>query len=169
MRHRRAINPLGRKRAHRSAMLSHLASSLVMHKRVHTTVAKAKELRGYLEPVLTKSKTDSTHARRYAFRYLRDKEAVKKLFAEVADKISNRPGGYMRILKEGYRAGDSAEMALVELVDFSEAFSAQQKAKQAKRTRRGGKKGPVKGGTSKGEAGAPAEKQEEKKEAEASS
>lgn len=121
MRHNKAFNHLGRKTGHRKAMLANMASSLLLHKRIETTVAKAKALRIYVEPLITKSKVDSTHSRRIVFSYLKQKEAVTELFRVIAPKIENRPGGYLRILKTGFRAGDGADMALVELVDFNEA------------------------------------------------
>jgi large subunit ribosomal protein L17 len=139
MRHGNKINALGRKRPHRRAMLANMACSLIEHKRINTTVAKAKELRKYVEPLLTKSKTDSTHSRRTVFSYLKQKEAVTELFREVAPKIADRPGGYLRIIKTGRRLGDSAEMCMVELVDFNELLL-QSKPAKAKRSRRGGKK-----------------------------
>jgi large subunit ribosomal protein L17 len=143
MRHNNANNNLGRKSAHRKAMLSNMASSLIMHKRIKTTTAKAKVLRGFIEPILTKSKEDSTHSRRLAFTYLQDKDAVTTLFREVSPKITDRPGGYTRILKIGSRAGDAADMCYIELVDFNEAMlgnTAAGEAKTAKRSRRGSKK-----------------------------
>ena len=143
MRHNNANNNLGRKSAHRKAMLSNMASSLIMHKRIKTTTAKAKVLRVFIEPILTKSKEDSTHSRRLAFTYLQDKDAVTTLFREVAPKISDRPGGYTRILKIGARVGDAAEMCYIELVDFNEAMLAATGAaetKTGKRSRRGAKK-----------------------------
>lgn len=121
MRHNKAINHLGRQAAHRKSMLANMAVSLIMHKRIHTTVAKAKALRQYLEPLITKSKTDSTHSRRIVFSYLKQKEAVTELFGPVARKIADRPGGYLRVLHTGFRQGDGAEMALIEFVDFNEA------------------------------------------------
>ncbi|SNT03861.1 LSU ribosomal protein L17P [Ekhidna lutea] len=141
MRHGKKFNHLGRKTAHRSAMLSNMASSLIMHKRINTTVAKAKALRKYIEPILTKSKTDDTHSRRVAFSYLQDKESVTELFSTVAEKIASRPGGYTRIIKTGARLGDNAEMCMMELVDFNELMlseSGEAKAK-TRRSRRGGK------------------------------
>jgi large subunit ribosomal protein L17 len=120
MRHGKKINHLGRTASHRKAMLSNLASSLILHKRVSTTVAKAKALRKYVEPLLTKSKNDTTHSRRTVFAYLQNKESVKELFDEVSVKIANRPGGYTRIIKTGYRLGDNAEMCVMELVDYNE-------------------------------------------------
>ncbi len=143
MRHNNANNNLGRKSAHRKAMLSNMASSLIMHKRIKTTTAKAKVLRVFIEPILTKSKEDSTHSRRLAFTYLQDKDAVTTLFREVAPKISDRPGGYTRILKIGTRVGDAAEMCYIELVDFNEAMlgaTAGGDAKTTRRSRRGSKK-----------------------------
>ena len=120
MRHKKSFNHLGRKSAHRKAMLSNMASSLIMHKRIETTTAKAKALRRYVEPLITRAKDDSTHARRVVFSYLQDKEAVSELFREVGTKVGDRPGGYTRIIKLGARQGDSAEMCRIELVDFNE-------------------------------------------------
>ena len=140
MRHGKKFNHLGRKTAHRSAMLSNMASSLIMHKRINTTVAKAKALRKYIEPILTKSKTDDTNSRRVVFSYLQDKESVTELFNNVAGKIANRPGGYTRIIKTGARLGDNAEMCMMELVDFNELLLGDESAGKAKtrRSRRGG-------------------------------
>ncbi|MGQ9621397.1 MAG: 50S ribosomal protein L17, partial [Bacteroidales bacterium] len=121
MRHQRVINHLGRTDSHRKAMLSNMATSLILHKRITTTTAKAKALRTYIEPLITRSKEDTTHSRRMVFRYLRNKEAVAELFREVSPKIAERPGGYTRILKTGNRLGDNAEMCIIELVDFNEA------------------------------------------------
>jgi large subunit ribosomal protein L17 len=141
MRHGRTINHLGRKSEHRAALLSNLACSLIEHKRINTTVAKAKALRKYIEPLLTKSKEDSTHSRRTVFSYLKNKEAVTELFREVAPKIADRPGGYVRIIRTGFRQGDNAEMALIELVDFNTIYGKEaEKAAAKKRTRRGGAK-----------------------------
>ena len=134
MRHNKAINHLGRKSAHRKALLSNMASSLILEKRIITTVAKAKALKSYVEPLITKSKDDSTHSRRVVFSYLKSKEAVSELFRNVAPKIADRPGGYTRVLHVGFRQGDAAEMALIELVDFNEAAAAAPKA--AKKTTR---------------------------------
>ena len=120
MRHGDKLNNLGRKTAHRKAMLANMASSLILHKRISTTVAKAKALRIYVEPLLTKSKTDSTHSRRTVFAYLGNKEAVDMLFKEISGKIADRPGGYVRILKTGFRLGDNADMCIIELVDYNE-------------------------------------------------
>lgn len=140
MRHGNKINALGRKKAHREAMLANMACSLIEHKRINTTVTKAKELRKYVEPLITKSKMDSTHSRRVVFSYLKSKDAVSELFREVAPKVAERPGGYLRILKTGRRLGDSAEMCMVELVDFNELLLSAGKPAKAKRSRRGGKK-----------------------------
>ena len=134
MRHNKAINHLGRKSAHRKALLSNMASSLILEKRITTTVAKAKALKSYVEPLITKSKDDSTHSRRVVFSYLKSNEAVSELFRNVAPKIADRPGGYTRVLHVGFRQGDAAEMALIELVDFNEAAAAAPKA--AKKTTR---------------------------------
>ena len=132
MRHNKAINHLGRKSGHRKAMLANMASSLLLHKRIETTVAKAKALRMYVEPLITKSKDDSTHSRRIVFSYLKQKEAVTELFRVIAPKIAERPGGYTRILKTGFRVGDAADMAIIELVDFNEAALAAAPKKEAK-------------------------------------
>ena len=136
MRNGKKINHLGRTAAHRKAMLSNMAASLILHKRLSTTVAKAKALRKYVEPLLTKSKNDTTHSRRTVFAYLQEKEAVKELFDEVSAKIANRPGGYTRILKTGLRLGDNAEMCVIELVDYNEDMLASTGAAGAKKTRR---------------------------------
>jgi large subunit ribosomal protein L17 len=140
MRHGKKINHLGRKSAHRKAMLSNMACSLIEHKRINTTVAKAKALRVYVEPILTKSKTDSTHSRRVVFSYLQSKEAVTELFREVAPKIAERPGGYTRIIRTGNRLGDNAEMCMIELVDFNELMLNDKPEKRTRRSRRGGAK-----------------------------
>ena len=136
MRHNKAINHLGRKSGHRKALLANMATSLILHKRIETTVAKAKALQGYVEPLITKSKEDSTHSRRVVFSYLKNKEAVTELFRTVAPKIADRPGGYTRVLKTGFRQGDGADMALIELVDFNEAALASTAKKAAKKTTR---------------------------------
>ena len=136
MRHNKAINHLGRKSGHRKAMLANMATSLILHKRIETTVAKAKALKMYVEPLITKSKEDSTHSRRVVFSYLKNKEAVTELFRTVAPKIADRPGGYTRVLKTGFRQGDGADMALIELVDFNEAALASAPKKAAKKTTR---------------------------------
>ena len=140
MRHGCKVNKLSRTHAHRVAMLSNMASSLILHKRIETTLAKAKALRGYVEPLINRTKADSTHQRRMVFSYLQNKEAVKELFGDVATKVANRPGGYTRILKLGRRMGDGAEMVMMELVDYNEAMLKETTAKKAKTTRRGGKK-----------------------------
>lgn len=136
MRHNKAINHLGRKSAHRKAMLANMASSLILHKRITTTLAKAKALRMYVEPLITKSKEDTTHSRRTVFSYLKQKQAVTELFRVIAPKIADRPGGYTRILKVGFRQGDASEMALIELVDFNEAAMAAPVKAEKKTTRR---------------------------------
>ena len=137
MRHNKAINHLGRKSGHRKALLSNMASSLILKKRITTTVAKAKALRTYVEPLITKSKEDTTHQRRVVFSYLKDKYATAELFRTVAPKIANRPGGYTRILHIGFRKGDAAEMALMELVDFNEAaLASSTKKEETKKTTR---------------------------------
>ena len=143
MRHGKKINHLGRTSSHRAAMLSNMASSLIKHKRIVTTVAKAKSLRVFVEPLITRSKNPSTHNYRTVFSYLRDKQAVTELFSVVGEKVANRPGGYTRILKTGNRAGDNAEMAMIELVDFNEffeGFNADKKKSSTRRSRRGGSK-----------------------------
>ena len=136
MRHNKAINHLGRKSGHRKALLANMATSLILNKRIETTVAKAKALKMYVEPLITKSKEDSTHSRRVVFSYLKNKEAVTELFRTVAPKIADRPGGYTRVLKTGFRQGDGADMALIELVDFNEAALAASPKKAAKKTTR---------------------------------
>jgi large subunit ribosomal protein L17 len=143
MRHNNKINHLGRKSAHRKAMLANMASSLFQYKRLTTTLAKAKALRRYVEPLITKAKDDTTHSRRTVFAYLQDKVAVSELFREIAGKIADRPGGYTRILKTGSRFGDNAEMCIIELVDFNETMLAAQGEEQKgkkRRVRRGGAK-----------------------------
>jgi large subunit ribosomal protein L17 len=141
MRHRKSFNHLGRTSAHRKAMLANMAASLILHKRIKTTTAKAKELRTYVEPLITKSKEDSTNSRRVVFGYLQDKDAVNELFREVATKVADRPGGYTRILKLGNRLGDNADMCIMELVDFNEnMLKASSSAKTKARSRRGAKK-----------------------------
>jgi large subunit ribosomal protein L17 len=141
MRHGKKNNHLGRTASHRSAMLSNMASSLITEKRITTTVAKAKELRKFVEPILTKAKEDTTHSRRVAFSYLNDKDSVRVLFDEIATKIAERPGGYTRILKTGNRLGDNADMCIIELVDYNELMLGESDDKKAKtrRSRRGGK------------------------------
>lgn len=139
MRHGKTVNHLGRKTAHRHAMLSNMASSLILHKRISTTVAKAKELRKYVEPLITKSKEDTTHSRRLVFQLLQNKESVTTLFSVVSEKVADRPGGYTRIIKTGSRLGDNAEMCIIELVDFNEIYTKEAKTVVAKKTRRGKK------------------------------
>ena len=136
MRHNKAINHLGRKSGHRKALLSNMATSLILHKRITTTVAKAKALKSYVEPLITKSKEDTTHNRRVVFSYLKNKEAVSELFRAIAPKVADRPGGYTRVLHVGFRKGDAAEMALIELVDFNEAALASAQKSAKKTTRR---------------------------------
>ena len=136
MRHSRVINHLGRTSSHRKSMLANMAASLIMHKRITTTTAKAKALKTYVEPVITKSKEDSTHSRREVFSFLKDKKAVAELFREISPKVADRPGGYTRILKTGNRIGDNAEMCILELVDFNEAMLGAGEAGKAKTTRR---------------------------------
>ncbi len=142
MRHNKKFNHLSRKKAHRDALLSNQAISLIMHKRIFTTLAKAKALRVFAEPLITRSKKDDMANRRLVFSYLQDKGAVKELFGVVAEKVAERPGGYTRILKTGHRLGDNAEMAMIELVDFNENMLAEgaKKPKATRRSRRGGKK-----------------------------
>ncbi len=136
MRHRKSFNHLGRTSSHRKAMLSNMATSLILHKRINTTVAKAKALRTYVEPLITKAKDDTTHSRRVVFSYLQDKYAVTELFREISAKIGDRPGGYTRIIKLGNRLGDNAEMAMIELVDYNENLVSEKSSKKAKSTRR---------------------------------
>ena len=147
MRHNKKINHLGRKSAHRKAMLANMASSLLIHKRISTTLAKAKALRMYVEPLITKGKSDTTHSRRVVFSYLQDKDAVSELFRDIAIKVADRPGGYTRILKTGNRLGDNAEMCIMELVDYNEAMLAAKddaaKSKKRRSRRAGAKKDEV--------------------------
>ena len=140
MRHNNKINHLGRTHSHRDAMLSNMAVSLLMHKRIFTTLAKAKELRKYVEPLITKSKEDTTHSRRVAFQYLRDKYAVTELFQEISQKVGDRPGGYTRIIKTGNRLGDNATMCFIELVDYNELMLKDTKAAAKGKTRRSRRK-----------------------------
>ncbi len=141
MRHKKNFNHLGRKTAHRKAMLSNMACSLIMHKRIETTTAKAKALKRYVEPMITRSKDDSTHSRRMVFSYLQDKEAVTELFREVGAKVGDRPGGYTRIIRLGNRLGDNADMCIIELVDFNEIMLSEKASakKTSSRRRRGSK------------------------------
>jgi large subunit ribosomal protein L17 len=142
MRHANKNNHLGRTAPHRKAMLSNMAASLILHKRITTTVAKAKALKKYVEPLITKSKSDTTHSRRIVFSYLQDKVSTQVLFDEVSEKIAERPGGYTRIIKLGNRLGDNADMCLIELVDYNDVYQQEEEKKtRTRRSRRGGKKG----------------------------
>ncbi len=136
MRHSKVINHLGRTSSHRKAMMANMATSLILHKRITTTTAKAKALRTFVEPIITKSKEDSTHSRRVVFSYLKDKTAVAELFRDISPKIGERPGGYTRILKIGHRIGDNADMCILELVDYNEAMLGGGEAAKTKTTRR---------------------------------
>ncbi len=140
MRHGKKFNHLGRQRGHRHSMLANMGCSLIEHKRINTTVAKAKALRMFIEPLITKSKLDTTHNRRTCFAYLRDKHAITELFRTVADKVGDRPGGYTRIIKMGNRLGDNADMAMIELVDFNELYKGGKREAVKSKSRRGGKK-----------------------------
>ena len=140
MRHGKKFNHLGRTQSHRKAMLANMACSLIEHKRINTTLAKAKALRQFVEPIITKSKTDSTHSRRIVFRYLKSKYATGELFREVSQKIGDRPGGYTRIIKTEFRKGDGAEMCMIELVDYNEIYNKEEKKKTTRRSRRGSAK-----------------------------
>ena len=141
MRHGKKFNHLGRKKGHRKALLKNLSIALITHKRINTTLAKAKALRVHVEPIITKAKTNSMHSRRVVFSYLQNKEAVTELFGPIADKIGDRPGGYLRIIKTRSRKGDGAEMAMIEFVDFNELMLENKKSStKTKRSRRGGKK-----------------------------
>jgi large subunit ribosomal protein L17 len=164
MRHGRKVNKLGRKSAHREALLSNMASSLILSKRITTTVAKAKALRKYVEPLITKAKDDTTHSRRTVFSYLQNKESVKALFGEVAGKVADRPGGYTRIIKlADVRQGDNAEMCLIELVDFNTLYTKEGAVKKAKTRRsRSGKKAEGAEGAETTAKAEPAEKAEKK-------
>jgi large subunit ribosomal protein L17 len=144
MRHGNKNNALGRKKAHRGALMSNLAISLIEHKRIETTLAKARALRRYVEPLITKSKEDTTHSRRVVFSELQNKEATSALFRDVAPKVASRPGGYVRIIKLGNRLGDAAEMAMIELVDFNTTYSKEKAGTAAKKTRRTRKSGGAK-------------------------
>ncbi|MCF8346174.1 MAG: 50S ribosomal protein L17 [Bacteroidales bacterium] len=148
MRHKKKFNHLSRQRGHRHAMLANMASSLILHKRIQTTTAKAKALKIYLEPMITKAKEDTTHSRRQVFSYLQDKEAVSELFREVAAKVADRPGGYTRIIRLGNRLGDNADMCIIELVDYNENLLAEKAAaSKSSRRRRGSKKKTSETGT----------------------
>ena len=167
MRHNKKINHLGRQAGHRKALMSNMASSLILHKRIETTVAKAKALRKFVEPLITKSKEDTTHSRRVVFSYLKDKYAVTELFREVAPRVADRPGGYTRILHTGFRLGDGSEMCIIELVDFNETYkagAAPEAKARARRSRGGAAKkaaAPVAEETVGAEADVPAEGTEE--------
>lgn len=136
MRHNKKINHLGRQASHRKALMANMASSLLLHKRISTTLAKAKALRMYVEPLITKSKNDTTHSRRIVFSYIKDKTAVSELFREIAPRIADRPGGYCRILKTGFRQGDAAEMCIIELVDYNDSYNKEIKVGDKPKTRR---------------------------------
>jgi len=153
MRHGKKVNHLGRTDSHRKAMLGNMASSLILHKRITTTLAKAKALRVYVEPIITKSKSDTTHSRRTVFSYLQDKDTVNILFRDIAEKIANRPGGYTRIIKMENRLGDNAEMAMIELVDYNTVYGTDTAKTEKKSTRR-------RGGSAKAKTAAPAAKAE---------
>ncbi len=140
MRHQKSINHLGRTAAHRKAMMSNMACSLIKYKRISTTLAKAKELRKFVEPLVTKSKNDTTHSRRIVFSELHDKYAVTELFREISQKVGDRPGGYTRILKTGFRQGDNAEMCMIEFVDYNETYTVATEKKATKTRRSRGKK-----------------------------
>ena len=168
MRHNRSINHLGRQSGHRKAMLANMASSLILNKQIETTLAKAKALRQYVEPLITKSKEDTTHSRRIVFSYLKQKEAVSELFRVVAPKIAERPGGYTRIIKNGFREGDGADMAIMQLVDFGPAAEAPKEAAAPKKpaTRRSSAKkaaAPAEEGAAEAAAETPAKKAPAKK------
>ncbi|MFZ4426072.1 MAG: 50S ribosomal protein L17 [Saprospiraceae bacterium] len=141
MRHGNKVNPLGRKAAHRHALMSNLASALIEHKRITTTIAKARELRKYIEPLVTKARQDSTHNRRVVFSYLQNKESVKELFGPISEKIGDRPGGYVRIIKLGFRKNDAAEIALIEFVDFNEVYNVEKAGQKAGASKRRGRRG----------------------------
>ena len=141
MRHGKKFNHLKRKAGHRKALLKNMATALIEHKRINTTLAKAKALRQYVEPLITKGKDNTTHNRRTVFSHLQSKSAVTELFSTVADKVGSRPGGYTRIIKTGFRKGDGAEMAMIELVDFNETYQSGAAEKKGKRTRRGRRRG----------------------------
>jgi len=154
MRHSKKFNHLSRKKGHRRALLANLSNALIEHKRINTTLAKAKALRVYIEPLVTKAKKNTVHAQRTVFSQLRNKEAIKELFGAVAEKVGDRPGGYTRIIKTGFRKGDGAEMAMIEFVDFNEVYTNASEGKKSSRRRR-------RRGGSKSQAAAPASNQEE--------
>jgi len=167
MRHGKTFNHLGRKKGHRSALMMNLSIALITHKRIFTTVAKAKALRKHIEPLITKSKTNTTHSRRVVFSYLDHKEAVAELFSTISPKVADRPGGYTRVVRTGFRRGDGAEMALIELVDFNEIYTNPKRkrsekaaaATKARRTRRGGGKAKAAAGAAAAVAEAPKKKE----------
>lgn len=144
MRHGKKVNHLGRKKGHRTALLKNMSCSLIEHKRINTTLAKAKALRVHLEPLITKAKTNTTHSRRVVFSYLQSKEATAELFGTVAEKVGSRPGGYLRIIKTGFRKGDGAETAMIEFVDFNDVYASSKTAKKSGSRRRRGKKSGAK-------------------------
>ena len=159
MRHGKKVNHLGRKKAHRKALLMNMSNALITHKRINTTLAKAKALRKHLEPLVTKAKTNTTHSRRVVFSYLQDKETVTELFGPVVEKVGTRPGGYLRIIKTGFRQGDAAEMAMIEFVDYNDVYkndgaSESAGGKKKKRRRRGGAKKAAATGAAAGTAAA---------------
>ncbi|MGA0231823.1 MAG: 50S ribosomal protein L17 [Saprospiraceae bacterium] len=154
MRHSKKFNHLSRKKGHRRALLANLSNALIEHKRINTTLAKAKALRVYIEPLVTKAKKNTVHAQRTVFSQLQNKEAIKELFGAVAEKVGDRPGGYTRIIKTGFRKGDGAEMAMIEFVDFNEVYTNASEGKKSSRRRR-------RRGGSKSQAAAPASNQEE--------
>lgn len=154
MRHGKKFNHLGRKRGHRIATLRNMSVALIMNKRINTTLAKAKALRTHVEPIITKGKTNTMHSRRVVFKYLQDKEAIKELFGPVAVAVGDRPGGYVRVIRTGFRKGDGAEMAMIELVDFNDDYNlkdgnvpGQKKTRRSRRSRRGGSKSGSSSGT----------------------
>ncbi len=140
MRHGKKFNHLGRKKGHRDALLKNMSNALIKHKRINTTLAKAKALRVHIEPIITKSKTNTTHSRRTVFSYLQNKESVEELFGPISDKIGDRPGGYLRIIKTGFRKGDAAETAMIEFVDYNSVYSNEKSKSQGRRRSRRGKK-----------------------------
>lgn len=164
MRHNKKNNHLSRKKGHRRALLANMATSLIKHKRISTTLAKAKALRPYVEPLLTRSKSDNTHNRREVFSHLQDKDAVAELFRDIAPKIADRPGGYTRIIKTGFRKGDAAEMCMIELVDYNEIYAATEKKTKTRRSRRGGGAKAAASTGAKAEAKETAKKEEPKAE-----
>ncbi|MCB0606533.1 MAG: 50S ribosomal protein L17 [Lewinellaceae bacterium] len=146
MRHGNKVNALGRKYGHRKALLKNLANALIQHKRINTTLAKAKSLRQYIEPLVTKSRENTTHSRRVVFSYLQNKEAVKELFGTIAERIGDRPGGYVRVIKTGFRRGDGAETAMIEFVDFNDVYNKEQGGSKSGKTRRSRRRGGSGGG-----------------------